>query len=138
MIGYTRSSTVADNVSLNDILHEWLTDVEVFASALVERLPPHAENAADLDPATRWGMAWAIKTLTSIETLLEAWRELAGIEGNTTPGYLDNDPAILTLSADVLGTLSHWRDRFGDQETLQAALTDARDLYIQFPGETGQ
>ncbi|MFF3665374.1 helix-turn-helix transcriptional regulator [Microtetraspora malaysiensis] len=129
-----RSGTRAS--ALNDTLGEWLTDVEAYAAALVERLPAHAETAADLDPVTRWGMAWAIKALTAIEASLEAWRDLTAIEGAATPAHLDNDPEILPgPGADVLSVLSDWRDRFGDDDTMRAAGTDPGDLYAQFPSE---
>lgn len=79
-------------------------------------------------------MAWAIKALAAIEASLEAWRDLTAVEGAAMPGHLDNDPEILP-GADVVAILSGWRDRFGDEDTMQAAHVDARDLYSQSPIE---
>ncbi|MFC4062782.1 helix-turn-helix transcriptional regulator [Planomonospora corallina] len=126
-----RSTTHA--ADLSDTLAAWISDVEAFTRVLAGRLPPGATAATDLDPVTRWGMAWAMKALTTYEAFLELWRRLTDLGGQTLPPYLDNDPALLPTAPDVLSLLYSWRDAFGDAHLL--ALADTDDLYEHVPDD---
>ncbi|MEV4752162.1 helix-turn-helix transcriptional regulator [Streptosporangium sp. NPDC049248] len=129
-----RSSSELRSDEVNEVLGEWVEDVESFALALMERIPASAQSAEDLDPVTRWGMAWAFKVLEAWHAFLTLWEGLEGIGGESLPSYLKDAPELQLPDPDVMSTLQSWQDRFaeGMSDEVQAS---GRVLYARFPGE---
>lgn len=82
-----------------DVISSWVESVELLMVDLSARLP---DNSTELDPATRWGMAWALKSHEAYEQLLSAWSVLN--EMSKTPS-----PEWTTPSMDML---DQWRTKY--------------------------